>query len=121
MNTSTSKVLIVNDSGHDFSKATMFGPLVIMTKGMVNRFNVTQMFRIFEPFIRASYPHDYILHTGPGVMTAVACSMFAARHGRINLLLWRGEEDGEDKYVYRRLTLNRLSEKEEISNDTYTR
>jgi hypothetical protein len=97
------KVLIVNDSGHDFSLAEKYGQLTIMSKGLIDRYNITGMKRAFDQHIEASGPEDFILHTGPGVMSAVACSMFASKHGRLNILLWRAEEDGNDRYVHRKV------------------
>ena len=100
-------VYIVNNSGHDFSSAKPFGKLEFLTEGLVDRFNVTGMYRAFQAKIAESEPEDFILHSGPGVMSAVACSMFADKHGRLNLLLWRGEENGKQRYVQRRLSFNK--------------
>ena len=100
-------VYIVNNSGHDFSSAEPFGKLEFLTEGLVDRFNITGMYRAFQPKIDESKPEDFILHSGPGVMSAVACSMFANKHGRLNLLLWRGEENGKQRYVQRRLSFKK--------------
>lgn len=97
------KVFIVNDSGHDFSAAEKFGELIVMSTGLLDKYNLTGMKRRFEPHILTSKPTDYILHTGPSVMSALACSMFTALHGRLNILLWKAEQDGRDCYVYRRI------------------
>ena len=97
------KVFVVNDSGHDFEQAKVYGELTALSNGLVDRFNVMAMLRAFEPVLENSSPEDYILHTGPGVMSAIACSVFAAKHGRLNLLLWRAERDGNDRYVHRKL------------------
>ena len=105
-------VFIVNDSGHDFSGAEEFGELVYMTTGLVDKYHVTKMKRLFDRHIQASHPRDFILHTGPGVMSAIACSMFAARHGRLNLLLWRAESNGTDRYIYRKLVFSQREEKD---------
>ena len=91
-------VYIVNNSGHDFSSAEPFGKLEFLTEGLVDRFNITGMYRAFQPKIDESKP---------GVMSAVACSMFANKHGRLNLLLWRGEENGKQRYVQRRLSFKK--------------
>lgn len=98
-------VFIVNNSGHDFSDAQRFGELVSMTRDTVNRFDITEMKRRFEQFISLSTPNDFILHTGPGVMSAIACAMFAAKHRCLNLLLWQPDEDGVDRYVCKRMIL----------------
>ena len=97
------KVYIVNDSGHDFSAAEGFGELVILSEGLIDRYNVTSMYRTFVPILAKSSPKDFILHSGPGIMSAIACSIFSARHDCLNLLIWRGEADGKERYVQRRL------------------
>ncbi|MBT7188306.1 hypothetical protein HN911_13380 [Candidatus Bathyarchaeota archaeon] len=99
------KVFIINSSGHDFSKAEKFGELVVMTEGTVNKYSITSMARNFQPFIEESQPDDFLLQSGPVVLSMIAASMFAEKHGILNLLLWRSEEDGNDRYVQRTLRL----------------
>ena len=98
------KVYVVNNSGHDFSPAEPFGELVFLTEGLFDRYNVTGMYRAFAPLLAESQEDDFILHSGPGIMSAVACSIFSAKHQRLNLLIWRGEESGKQRYVQRRLS-----------------
>jgi hypothetical protein len=100
------KVLIANDSGHDFSGARSFGEFVILTKGTINRFRLTSMFRTMRNAIMASEPDDLILLSGPTILNVIACSFFTFRHGRLNLLIFRAERDGSDHYVVRRLVFS---------------
>ena len=97
-----SKVFIVSDSGHDFSDAKRFGELVVMSQGRVNKYQITGMRRLFAPFIDASSPNDYIVQSGPSIMNAVACAMFAARHKCLNLLLFYGTAT-DYSYLQRRI------------------
>ena len=99
----TPSIFIVNDSGHDFSAAEEFGELTIMSSGLIDKYNVTRMWRVFRPFIQASSPADYIVQGGPSGMYGVACAMFAAKHNCLNILTWRVERGGKDHYVHRRL------------------
>jgi len=101
------RVFIVNDSGHDFSAAERYGDLVTMSEGPLDKFNLTAMRRVFDQFLQASNPGDFILHSGPGVMNALACSIFASLHGRLNLLLYRADSKAGDHYVARKLVLRR--------------
>jgi len=105
------KVFIINDSGHDFTPAEEFGELVIMTEGYINKYAVTAMVRAFKPFIDQSSPNDIILQTGPQVMNNIACAMFAAKHGCLNLLIWRALPNEEARYVLRKLSFNRRRNK----------
>ena len=96
----STKVFVVNKSGHDFSDAARYGELVYLSTGRMNRYEPNQMFREFVEHLQSSTARDYILLCGLNVMNVVACSIFAARHKRINLLLF---QDG--RYVERNLIL----------------
>jgi len=101
------KVYITNDPGHDFQRAEVYGELIVMTRGEIDKFNITEMIRTFDKYLKDSEPSDYIIHVGPAVMNAIACSYFAAKHGNLNLLIWRAEADGSDRYITRRLRFER--------------
>jgi len=98
-------VFVVSSSGHDFSDARRFGELVVLSAGKVDKYQLTAMLREFEPKLCKSTSNDYMLLSGPTVMNAVACSMFAALHGRLNLLLFHGD-GGRQHYIERRIELN---------------
>ena len=83
------KVFVINQSSHDYSVAEQFGELVFMTKGSVNRFNVSEIFRLLDPFLSQSSENDYLLVGGHSVLCSVACSMFVAKHKRLNLLIYK--------------------------------
>jgi hypothetical protein len=92
-----SKVYIVNKSSHDFSAAERYGKLIYCTSGrVINRFSTNDMIRKFKDAMRNSSRDDYVLLCSLNVMNAIACSVFAHRHGALNLLLYK---DGE--YVER--------------------
>ena len=96
-------VFIINDSGHDFAPAEEYGTLVRMSEGTVEKFNLTEMLRMFQPFIDSSGPEDYLVQSGPAVMSAIACAAYSAKHGRLNLLLWKADRRSGDHYVLRKL------------------
>ena len=93
------KVFIVNKSAHDFSGAKKFGKLVFMTEGKMNRFNTNDMIRKFTEAMKNSKKHDYILLCSLNVMNAIACSVFARKHGTLNLLLYKDGEYVERNHV----------------------
>ncbi len=99
-------VYVVNKSGHDFTAAEKFGELVYLTEGIVEWSGVTKMYRMFAAGLETSKPGDFILLTGLSVMNVVACSCFAYKHGKINLLLWN-----KDMYISRSLKLGELIER----------
>ena len=94
------KVFIINDSGHDFREAEVFGKLTTLTRGLVRKLHVTEMYRMMEPLLAESSPEDYLLQSGPTVLNMVAASIFAAKHGVLNLLIW-----DTNRYVTRTLVL----------------
>ena len=96
------KVFIINDGGHDYSQARAFGELVVMTKGQITRFHLNKMSRIFDHFLSTSTADDYILFCGPALMAAVACSVFVAKHKRLNLLIWMPDDETGGTYICRK-------------------
>jgi len=90
------KVYIVNKGGHDFSAAKDYGKLIFLTRGTINRFAVSHMYRVLNSELSKSDKYDYILAPGLTTLVAVACSIFANKHGRLNLLLYK-----DKKYIER--------------------
>jgi len=107
------KVFIVNDSGHNFDSAKKFGELVYMSRNMIDKYRTNDMYRTFTKFLKDSEPTDYILQSGPSIMNAIACSVFAVKHGRLNLLIWRIEDAAVDVYVSRKLIFHKEKEDEQ--------
>lgn len=98
-----SNVFVVNKSCHSFAAAEDYGPIVYMTEGALERFNTSKMFRSFKPFIDRSHQDDYILLTGLTVMNVIACSMFSAKHQRLNLLIFKDQKGGEGQYMEKKI------------------
>jgi len=82
-------VFIVNKSSHDFSPAEKYGTLVFLSEGSMNRYATNHMIRIFSEKMKDSQPDDYIVPCSLNVMNSIACAIFAAKHKRLNLLLFK--------------------------------
>lgn len=95
-----SKVYVVSKSAHDFSDAERYGVLVPLSAGPMNRYNVNNMHRQFEDIMAESNEDDYILICGLSIMSSIACSIMAAKYGKLNLLIFR-----KGKYIERNLIL----------------
>ncbi|MCP4393128.1 MAG: hypothetical protein GY804_02510 [Alphaproteobacteria bacterium] len=111
-------VFIVNEGYHDYSSAEEYGKIVFMSSdpnGIV-QYNTSSMARLFQPYIDSSSNQDYILVTSFTVMVCVASSMFAQKHGRVNLLIWR---PGDKRYVSRTLIMK--GKQDELSSTTNAR
>jgi len=101
-----SRVYVVNKGGHDFSAARHFGTLIFLSEGSVSKFATSKMYRTFVRLLNKSNPTDYILITGYTVMSVIACSIFARKHGRVNLLIF----DGVASYSRRSIEIDALLE-----------
>lgn len=88
-NRSGRKVFVVSGSSHDFSQAELFGELVFLSQGPMNRYGVNNMYRQFYDKMKDSSPDDYILVCGLAIMNGVAASIMTMLHGRINYLLYK--------------------------------
>jgi len=95
------KVYVINRAGHDYTPALRFGDLVYLSDGMLPKYSVNRLYRIMHNSLKSSSPDDYILLSGLGVAQSIACSIFALKHMRLNLLLFK---DGG--YVERKIVLD---------------
>ena len=96
VNKSTSK----SGTGHDFSPAERFGNIVFLSEGPMNRYSTNNMHRKFTDAMEGSNGEDYIVPCSLNVMNSIACAIFAVKHGKLNLLLFK---DGE--YLERNLII----------------
>lgn len=94
------KVFIPNLSNHDFSDAERYGELIYVTKGKQGKYNINSMCRVWLSVLEESKAEDYIVLTSLSILCCIGCAVFAKKHSRLNLLLWRG-----GKYVARELIL----------------
>lgn len=96
-------VYVPNRGPHDYSDAERFGELIYCSDGNLDKFDTAQMYRLLTEAMIDSEPEDYILIGSLTSLCCTACSIFAAKHWRINLLLHR-----HDGYQARTLMLNNI-------------
>jgi len=89
-------VYIVNKSSHDFSAARNYGKLIFLSEGPMNRYSTNNMLRVFTDKMSDSKKDDYIVPCSLNVMNSIACALFAYKHGKLNLLLFK-----EGSYIER--------------------
>lgn len=82
-------VYIVNKSAHDFAPAAKYGKVIFLSEGTINRYATNSMIRQFERIMEKSSSQDYIVPCSLNVMNSIACAIFAHKHGRLNLLLFK--------------------------------
>lgn len=112
------KVYIVAKGLHSWTAAEQYGELVFLSTSPIGRTGVSNMVRLFAPKLKGSDPEDYIIITGLTVMCSIACTLFALRHKRLNLLLF---DAAGDKYVKRVLMLDDLEQVEQELNESYVK
>jgi hypothetical protein len=97
------RVYILNKGSHDYSEAESYGELVFVSDGMLSKFATGVMFRLCQDAFHDSEPTDYILISSLATLCSVACAVFAAMHGRVNLLIYHPDEHN---YIERVIKLN---------------
>ena len=99
------KVFLINEGSHDYSQASTFGEILTLSKGFIARFHISKMVRTFNEAMKDSTEEDYILISGPATMIAMACAVFARKHGRLNLLIWQPDDAIGGCYICRKTIL----------------
>ena len=99
MNTKA-KVYIVNKSAHNFDPAKPFGDIIFLSEGPMNRYAVNNMIRQFTEIMKNSLPEDYIVPCSLNVMNSIASALFAHKHGKLNLLLYKDGDYIERNIVF---------------------
>lgn len=102
------KVFIVNKSAHDFSPAKKFGKTIFLSEGPMNRYSTNHMHRLFSSIMEDSEQGDHVVPCSLNVMNSIACALFAVKHQRLNLLLFK---DGE--YIERNIIFRKEEEEDE--------
>ena len=80
-------VYVLNKAPHDYSDAERYGELFYCTTGPLDKLDLSQMYRELDRALEDSQPDDWILLTSLTSLCSVACSIFAIRHNRLNLLI----------------------------------
>lgn len=85
----TAQVWIVNDAGHDFSKAEKFGGLQKLTIGRVNPFYPDRLAQELSiGIVRYASPEDFLLISGTPILNALALCLWVKAHGSCKVLQW---------------------------------
>lgn len=98
------RVYITNRSGHDYSDAYRFGDeLIFLSEGRISALAVNKTYRELAEKLQNSKPDDYIVITSLPMLSAIACSILAAKHGKLNILVFK---DG--RYIERNIKIKEL-------------
>lgn len=95
-----SKVYVINDMNHSYSKAERFGEVVPVTEGKMPIFKTDTMLTILKESLKNYKSDDYLLISGPAIMCIMATSIVFKRFENIKLLVFDAKEQD---YVVRHL------------------
>ena len=114
-------VWIVNYAGHDYSRATEFGPLDFLTQGYVSMGNLERLFFIIAESVNKTKSDDFLLLSGLLILNTIAAMAWLMKHKSVKFLLW--DQKIRD---YRRLTvtvdqIDRLYEMMLVASSSGTR
>jgi hypothetical protein len=99
-----SRVYITNRSGHDYSDAYRFGTeIVFLSEGRISALAVNKIYRDLAEKLKDSTSKDFIVITSLPLLSAIACSILAYKHGRLNILVFK---DG--RYIERNIKIAEL-------------
>lgn len=86
------KVFVPNRSHHDFADAARFGDIVYLTDGIVNRFQINQIYRQCKAIMKDATEQDFILVSSLSIINAIAASIMARRFNRVNFLIFNSRD-----------------------------
>ena len=104
-------VYIVSDGGHDYSKASKFGELLYCTRGSLDKWDLSQMYRVLTTALEGAQASDLILITSLTSLCCIASAIMAARFGEVHFLLFK-----EGEYIEHSLILDKDTQDDNIGN-----
>lgn len=96
------KIYVLTRSSHNINELQLPGEVVYLAETAINRFATNKIYRHFRHVLERSSSSDYILLSGLTVMAIVAAGIFAAKHNRLNLLIYNPKTE---TYIARTLDL----------------
>ena len=93
------RVFVTNYTEHDYKPAEQYGELVFITKGYVSFKNLDRLKSTIYEGLKDSTEEDWLCISGHGVLSALACVIWFAKHGKINMLIY----DTKTKQDYKEL------------------
>lgn len=95
------KVYVVNQAGHDISKAEQLGQIIILTEGQVNIFATDRILQDLKEKMSGINKEDYILLAGYSLLNVLACLIMLTKTGVLNVLLYNFKTK---EYIKRQFT-----------------
>ncbi len=85
-------VWILNDGGHDYSKAERHGRMVPMTTGGINPFSPDRLMVNLASRIRNAVEEDFVISGGSPMLNSILSAMWLTRFDKIKWLVWSNKQ-----------------------------
>jgi hypothetical protein len=102
-------VWLINEGGHDYTKAERFGRVMPITTGSINSFNPDRLMVVISTRLRVAAVDDFLTISGSPMLNALAIAMWLRRFGKANILQWSFRDDEYKHLVLSEAALNRLA------------
>ena len=94
------KVYVVNNTNHDYSKAEQYGELVYVTKGKLPIFKTNTVRAMLEKGLVKFTKDDYLLISGPAIVSVMAAIILFNKFDTVKFLVFDAKQQD---YVVRHL------------------
>lgn len=109
-------IWVVNEAGHDYSKALDLLPdaeLKPLTLGDVNPLQLDRLaYHVSRGIVRYSSHEDYVLISGTPALNAIVVTLWILHHGKINILQWDARRREYKLFSMTKKTMESILEKE---------
>lgn len=99
----TPLVFVTNLGAHDYAPAGKYGELRFLTRGKINRYATSTIYREFIDAMQDSEETDFLLVSSLSILNSIAAAILARKYGMVNFLLF---SDG--RYVLRSVNIDAL-------------
>ena len=103
MSKRTPLVFVTNLGTHDYTPAKKYGELRFLTRGKINRYETSTIYREFIDAMSDSKESDHLLISSLSILNSIAAAILARKHGVVNFLLYN---DGV--YTLRHINIDAL-------------
>ncbi len=94
------KVYVVNDINHDYSKAERYGELVYVTRGKIPIFKTCIVRAMLEIGLVKFTKDDYLLISGPAIVNIIAATLLFNKFDTVKFLVFDAKQQD---YIVRHL------------------
>jgi hypothetical protein len=99
----TPLVFVTNLGAHDYAPAEKYGELRFLTRGKINRYSTSTIYREFIESMHDSEKEDFLLISSLSILNSIAAAILSRKHGMVNFLLY-----SEGRYVLRSVNIDAL-------------